>query len=113
MLELQKVYENYNRNDLEILSINIDQRESVQLIQSFLDEFKEYGYELPWVFGRDDGSIWQTYKVGNGGIPALCIFNRTGTLTFSHEGLAVYNQVPQGFPSDLVKLAPILDNLLS
>lgn len=112
MLELRNIYENYSRTDVEILSINIDQRETVQQIQSFLDEYREYGYELTWVFGRDDGSIWDAYKVGDGGIPALCIFDRNGILSFSHEGLAVYDQIPQGFPSDLTKLAPILDNLL-
>jgi hypothetical protein len=42
----------------------------------------------------------------------LCIFNRDGLLSFSHEGLTVYDQIPQGFPSDLIKLAPILENLL-
>lgn len=112
MLELRKIYENYSRNDVEVLSIDIDERETIQQIQSFLDEFREYGYELTWIFGRDDGAIWEAYKVGNGGIPALCIFDRNGTLSFSHEGLAVYDQIPEGFPTDLVKLAPILNNLL-
>lgn len=112
MLELRKVYENYDRNDVEIISINIDQRESVQLIQSYLDDFRNYGFELTWVFGTDDGSIWDTYKVGNGGIPALCIFDRNGILSFSHEGLAVHDEIPQGFPADLTKIAPILESLL-
>lgn len=112
MLELRKIYQNYSRDDVEILSINIDQRETVQQIQSFLDEFRQYGYELTWVFGKDDGTVWESYEVGDGGIPALCIFSRNGTLSFSHEGLAVYNEIPQGFPDDLVKLAPVIENLL-
>ena len=44
--ELKKAYDNYSRNDLEILSINTDQREGIQLIQSFLDQFEQYGYRL-------------------------------------------------------------------
>jgi cytochrome c biogenesis protein CcmG/thiol:disulfide interchange protein DsbE len=112
MLELRKVYENYSRNDVEIFSIDIDQRETIQQINSFLDIYNENSYELTWIFGMDDGSIWDTYKVGSGGIPALCIFDRDGALTFSHEGLTVYNETPQGYPSDLTKLAPILDNLI-
>lgn len=112
MLELRKIYQNYSRNDVEILSIDIDPRESVQQIQSFLDHNRDNGYELTWVFGTDDGSIWETYKVGNGGIPALCIFDREGVLSFSHEGLAVYDEVPIGLPADLTRLAPILDSLL-
>lgn len=112
MLELRKIYENYSRDDVEIISIDIDQRETVQQIQSFLDEYREYGYALIWTFGKDDGTIWNTYQVGSGGIPALCIFSRNGTLSYSHEGLAVYDEIPQGFPTDLVKLAPIIENLL-
>lgn len=112
MLELRKIYENYSRNDVEILSIDIDPRETVQQIQIFLQTYQDYGYELTWVFGRDEGSIWETYQVGDGGIPALCIFDREGILSFSHEGLAVYNQIPPGYPAELTKLAPILETLL-
>jgi thiol-disulfide isomerase/thioredoxin len=112
MLELRKIYQNYSRNDVEILSIDIDPRESVQQIQSFLDDYRDNGYELTWVFGTDDGPIWETYKVGSGGIPALCIFNREGVVSFSHEGLAVYDEVPIGLPADLTRLAPILDSLI-
>jgi thiol-disulfide isomerase/thioredoxin len=112
MLELRKIYQNYSRDDVEILSIDIDQRETGQQIQSFLDQFRQYGYELTWVFGEDDGTVWDAYKVGDGGIPALCIFSRNGTLSFSHEGLAVYNEIPQEFPDDLIKLAPVIESLL-
>lgn len=112
MFELRKIYENYSRNDVEIISIDIDPSETIQQIQSYLDDYRNYGYELSWIFAGDDGSVWEAYKVGNGGIPALCIFNREGLLSFSHEGLTVYDQIPQGFPSDLIKLAPILENLL-
>lgn len=112
MLELRKIYENYSRNDVEILSIDIDQRETVSQIQDFLSIFKDYEYELTWTFGIDDGTIWETYKVGNGGIPALCIFNREGVLSYSHEGLAVYNEISPGYPEDLTRLAPVLDTLI-
>ncbi len=112
MLELRKIYENYSRNDVEILSIDIDQRETISQIQDFISTFEDYGYELTWTFGIDDGSIWETYKVGNEGIPALCIFNREGVLSFSHEGLAVYDDIPQGYPAGLTRLAPVLDTLL-
>ena len=112
MLELRKIYVNYSRDDVEILSINIDQRETSEQIQSFLQSYQDYGYPLTWIFGLDLGSIWTTYQVGDGGIPALCVFNREGILSFSHEGLAVYNEIPTGYPEDLTKLAPIINELL-
>lgn len=112
MLELRKIYENYSRDDVEILSIDIDEKETVQQIQGFLDDFRTYGYELTWTFGKDDGSIWDVYQGANGAIPALRIFNRDGVLTYSHDGVAVYNEVPQGLPTDLPKLAPILNDII-
>ncbi len=113
MLELRKVYQNYSRNDLEILSIDIDQREITEQIQRFLDEYRDYGYELTWIFGKDNGTIWENYKVGSGGIPALCIFDKNGNLSFSHEGLAVFSEVPEGASSDITKLAPVIDSILN
>ena len=113
MLELRKAYENYSRNDLEILSIDIEQSETSQQIQSFINAYKQYNYNLTWIFGKDDGSIWNKYKVGQGGIPALCIFDKKGKLYFSHEGLAVFSEIPQGYPQGLIKLAPIINEILS
>jgi len=112
MLELKKIYENYSRDDLEILSIDMDSRETAQQLQSFKDAFKEYGYELNWVFGMDDGSIWEKYKKG-GGIPTICIFDQKGKLHFSKEGICIYSEIPQGFPSDTTQLAPKIDELLT
>ena len=63
MLELKKAYDNYSRNDLEILSINTDQREGIQLIQSFLDQFEQYGYKFNWVFGNEIDNL-DHYKDG-------------------------------------------------
>ena len=41
MTELKKVYENYSKDDLEIISIDIDYRETVQLVENFRDSFKQ------------------------------------------------------------------------
>ncbi|MEM0492838.1 MAG: TlpA disulfide reductase family protein [Candidatus Thermoplasmatota archaeon] len=113
MLELRKIYENYSREDLEILSIDIDPNEDLDTIKKFIELYNSYGYDLPWVFGKDDtGDIWRKYKVGTGGIPALCIFDRNGEMVFTNEGLSVYSDTPQGFPSNIKKLAPILDKLI-
>lgn len=111
MIELKKIYENYSRNDLEIISVDVDPRESAQLIQSFRDLFKEeIGVELDWVFGMDDGSISEKY-MEEGAIPTLCIFDQKGRLHFRHAGVCVYSEIPLGFPEDTQLLAPIINEL--
>jgi PKD repeat protein len=113
MLELKKAYENYSRNDVEILSINIDARESAEQIQAFIDTFYNYGYALDWVFGMDvDGTVWEHFKIG-GGIPTLCIFDRDGNLVFAHEGVAIYSTIPEGWPANTLTLETVLDNILT
>ena len=64
MAELKKVYDNYSRNDLEIISLDIDVRETSKQIQSFIEEFKkQLDIELDWIFGMDDGSVWKKYMM--------------------------------------------------
>ncbi len=111
MTELKKTYEAYSRDDLEIISIDIDTRETVQLVENFRNAFKQQGIELNWVFGMDDGSIWEKYML-NGGIPTLCIFDREGKLSLQHEGIAVFSEIPQGLSEDTVKLSQKIDSLL-
>ena len=113
MTELKKAYDNYSRDELEILSIDIDTRETSQQIQSFIEEFKnQLDIELDWILGMDDGSIWEKYMI-NGGIPTLCIFDQEGKLQFSDEGVAVFSEIPQGWPGDTVILKPKIDELLT
>jgi len=101
MLELKKIYENYTRSQLEIISINIDNGESIETINEFKDAFyQQLGIELDWVFGNDDGSIWQEYSLAAGGIPTLYIFDKNGNAHFSHEGVLFYNEIPEEWPSD-------------
>ena len=112
MLELKKVYDNYSRDNLEILSINIDNNENAQDINAFLDVFKQYDYELEWIFGMDkDRTIWENYKVGEG-IPTLCIFDQNGILYFSHEGLSVFSEIPEGWPENVLVLKGKIDELI-
>ena len=95
MLELEKAYENYSRDDLEILSINIDTRETSQEIIEFIEDFKEFGCELSWVFGNDDGSIWEEYKMTAGGIPTIYIFDQNGNIYYSEESYHPYSSLAE------------------
>jgi cytochrome c biogenesis protein CcmG/thiol:disulfide interchange protein DsbE len=112
MPELKKIYGNYSRDKLEIISINVDLQESVQLIQSYQDWFNDtYGIELNWIFGRDDGSISEKY-LKEGKIPSFAIFDQNGRLYFNEAGVVAYDEVPPLFPENTTLLAPILDELI-
>jgi len=94
MLELIKVYEKYDRNELEILSIDVDTRETIQLIENYKSNFNQnYDVELNWVFGLDNGSIWEKYKLERGGIPTTYIFDKNGEIKYSAEGLTSYSVI--------------------
>jgi thiol-disulfide isomerase/thioredoxin len=112
MLELRKTYDSYDRNDLEIISLNIDSRENTQVINDYIEDFKkQYGIELDWVFGQDDESIWEKYMIG-GGIPTLYIFDQKGRIHFSHEGVSVFSEIPPGWPDDTVTLSSKIDEII-
>jgi thiol-disulfide isomerase/thioredoxin len=98
MLELKKVYENYSRDEVEILSIDIQDGETAQHIQSFLDQFEAYGVSLNWVFGMEYDSLDKYMEEGF--IPTLCIFDQNGNLYFRHAGLSFYSEIPADWPAN-------------
>lgn len=98
MLELKKAYDYYSKNNLQILSLDIDSSETVAQIQDFIDQFANYGYDLEWTFGMEKDDLDGYMK--EGAIPTLCIFDQQGTLHFRHAGLSYFNQIPSGWPSD-------------
>ena len=92
MLVLKQIYKNYSRSDLEIISIDVDPRETIQLIENYKVNFNQnYEIELNWVFGLDNGSIWEKYKLERGGIPTIYIFDKNGEINYSAEGLTSYS----------------------
>ena len=110
MIELEKTYENYSRDELEILSINIDDRETFQQVEDFIDQFAQYGYELNWVFGMEDDNLDK--YMPSGSIPTMCIFDQKGNLYFSHSGFSPYSDIPEGWPDDTVTLAEKIGELI-
>jgi len=111
MLELLKAYDFYHHDYLEIISVNTDKNEDAALIQSFIDEYAKQGYDLSWVFGRDDGSISEKY-MKEGALPTIGIFDQEGRLHFRKAGLCFFSEIPEGAPADSTLLAPIIDELL-
>ena len=112
LLELKKIYDAYSRDDLEIMSVDIDPSESVQLIQSFMESFEaQYGIELDWIFGIDNGSISEKY-LKEGRIPTLAIFDQKGRLHYNELGVHGFTEPPAGYPADTPLLSPILEDLI-
>ncbi|HDS58959.1 MAG TPA: TlpA family protein disulfide reductase [Thermoplasmatales archaeon] len=118
MQELKKIYDAYHDQEVVILSVDIDTRETAQQLRQYKQNFaSKYGYPLEWTFGLNDGSIWEEYKYtapgsDGPGIPMIYIFDQSGQVHFRHTGLAVHDDVPPGWPSKVQKLAPVIDELL-
>ena len=112
LIELNKINKHYGKEDLEIISLNIDYRETSQDIIDFIEDFKnDYNIELDWVIGQDDGSVWEEYMI-SGGIPTLYIFDQKGNIHFTHEGVSFFSEVPYGYPDTTPILTSIIDELL-
>lgn len=86
IIELDKVYENIDRNNVEIISLDIDTRETSEMIQNYIENLRKEGYKIEWIFGLDNGEIWENYKI-NGYIPTIYIFDQNGNEYYKHEGV--------------------------
>lgn len=106
--QLKMIYENYSRDDLEIISVDIDPRETVQKIQEFLENTSA---NEDWIFGMDNGSISEKY-MNEGAIPTIAIFDQKGRLHFREAGVCGFVEIPPGLPNDTTLLAPILNGLI-
>jgi thiol-disulfide isomerase/thioredoxin len=114
MIELYKLYNNYSRNDLEVISINIA-NEDTQKIQDFIYQFEnDLGYTLNWEFGMEIDNNLDKY-MQEAAIPTLCVFDQQGILKFRHAGLSFYNEIPSNWPSESDEpplLSPIVEELM-
>lgn len=93
MFELKKISENYSKNDVCILSIDVwvSSGETASMLQDLIDAFKnQVDVTLDWTFGLDDskGSIQNTYA--STGVPTLYIFDIKGNIYYSHIGYESY-----------------------
>jgi len=94
MFELKKISENYSKNDVTILSIDVwvSSGETASLLQETIDAFKnQVNMTLDWTFGLDDlqGTIQNTYA--SAGVPTLYIFDKKGNIYYSHVGYEDYS----------------------
>lgn len=98
MLELRKIYQHYSNDKLQLLSIDIDSRETIDQIKDFKQQFADYGYSLDWTFGLEKDSLDK--YMPEAGIPTLAIFDQQGNLKYRHAGLSYFNEIPENYPTD-------------
>jgi thiol-disulfide isomerase/thioredoxin len=106
MFELKKISENYSKNDVTILSIDVwvSSGETASMLQDTLDTFKnQVNMTLNWTFGLDDaqGTIQNTYA--SEGVPTLYIFDKKGNIYYSHVGYEPYTSLALKLDEVLVK----------
>ena len=106
MFELKKVSENYSRNDVVILSIDVwvSSGETASMLQNTIDEFKnQVNVTLDWTFGLDDlqGTIQNTYA--SAGVPTLYIFDKKGNIYYSHVGYESYIELSKKIDEVIIK----------
>lgn len=98
MLELRKTYQHYSSDEVQILSIDIDSRETIDQITNFKQQFAGYGYSLDWIFGLQKDSLDK--YMPEGAIPTLAIFDQQGNLDYRHAGLSYFNEIPDDYPAN-------------
>ena len=104
---------NSNHDKLQILSINIDQRETIQNIEDFINVYDQYGYPLEWTFGREKDNLDK--YMPEGAIPTLCIFDQYGHLYFTNTGVTFFSkeEIPSNWTGDKVTLKEKIDDLIT
>lgn len=96
MFELKKISENYSKNDVVILSIDVwvSIGETASMLQDVLDAFKnQVGITLDWTFGLDDSQGTIQKKYASTGVPTLYIFDKKGNIYYSHVGYESYTEL--------------------
>ena len=76
MFELKKISENYSRDDVVILSIDVwvSNGETATMLQGMIDEFKnQVNLTLDWTFGLDDSQGTMENIYAPDGVPSWYI----------------------------------------
>ena len=106
MFELKKISENYSKNDVSIVSIDVwvSSGETASMLQSVIDAFKnQVNLTLDWTFGLDDskGTIQNSYA--SKGVPTLYIFDKKGNIYYSHVGYESYTELSQKIDKAIIE----------
>ena len=96
MFELKKISENYSKDEVVILSIDVwvSNGETTSMLQGMIDAFEtQANITLDWMFGLDDpeGTIENQYATQ--GVPSLYIYDKKGNIYYSHVGYEPYSDL--------------------
>jgi len=80
MEELKKVYTQYG-DKIRVISVDVDPRESVELLSGFRNEVG-----ATWEFVMDDNGTFNDYRNFLGGIPTLVVL-KDGEMVYRHIGV--------------------------
>jgi len=84
--ELQRIYERYSASDVVILSIDIDERETISQVQEFKAE-----HDAPWRFGMTTPEISSRFPASS--IPTLYYLDREGNVVDKAVGAESYDDL--------------------
>ena len=118
MFELERIYNEYSDEELEIVSINVwvVSGENAELVQSLKEAFscatpcqvenefpnlylsylkiyysKPDGINLDWTFGLDDSSGTLYFKYASEGVPTLYILDKNGNIYYTKASYTEYS----------------------
>lgn len=83
VVHLEEIYEEYSRDELEIISISVKEI-SVQDLRDFKrgpNRFSDFEYEMSWIIARDTGTQNVVGTYGISGYPTTVIIDREGYLS--------------------------------
>ena len=80
MLHLNVVWEEYG-GKIVLMSIDIDPRESEEVLSAFA---KEFPYAT-WIWARDTANLGRVYEVS--AVPKMVIIDQDGYIRFTHTGV--------------------------
>jgi thiol-disulfide isomerase/thioredoxin len=106
MFELKKISENYSKNDVIILSIDvwISSGETASMLQGVINAFKnQVNVTLDWTFGLDDPQATIQNTFASTGVPTLYIFDKKGNIYYSHVGYESYVELSKKIDEAIVK----------
>ncbi len=98
MGHLKEVFKNYDESDVQIISIDVAESETNDMLRDFKDDYGD-----DWIFAIDtEGDVEDDYSVGS--IPQIVIIDQNGDIRFEHVGI--------GEDTNYEALSSMIDSLL-
>jgi thiol-disulfide isomerase/thioredoxin len=80
MGHLKDVYDNYDESDVQIISIDVDETETNEMLGDFKDDYGD-----DWIFAIDtEGDVEDDYSIGP--IPVVVLIDQNGDIRFKYVG---------------------------